>query len=112
MSDVDSLSESDFRQARSRALFNRVVALLSGQRRELLAYDQVREKLHLGGPVYRGVQVVPVNKIAGSVDRYRDFDNLFLPTQSRTQDRWHRVNRAWYQDINLPPVLLLRRSAT
>jgi hypothetical protein len=108
MSNVDALSESDFRQARSRALFNRVVALLSGQRRELLAYDEVREKLHLGGPVYRGVQTVPVDKIAGSVDRYRDFDNLFLPTQSRTQDRWHRINRAWYQDISLPPVLLYK----
>ncbi len=108
MNDVDSLSDSDFRQARARALFNRILALLSGQRRELLAYDQVREKLHLGGPVYRGVQTVRVDKIVGSVDRYRDFDNLFLPTQSRTQDRWHRVNRAWYQDISLPPVLLYK----
>lgn len=108
MTDIDSLSDSDFRQARARALFNRILALLSGQRRELLAYDQVREKLHLGGPVYRGVQTVRVDKIVGSVDRYRDFDNLFLPTQSRTQDRWHRVNRAWYQDISLPPVLLYK----
>ncbi len=106
MSDVDSLSEGDFRRARRQAFFNRVLAAISGHPHSLLAFDQVREKLHLGGPVYRGVQAVRLDKIVGSVDRYRDFDGQFLPAQSRTMDRWDRVNRAWYQDINLPPILL------
>lgn len=98
----------DFRRARLQSFFNMVRAALSGRRQRLLAFDEVREKLHLGGPVYRGLQSVPLDKIVGSVNRYRDFDRLFLPTQSHTEDRWRRINRAWYEEINLPPVMLYK----
>lgn len=108
MTNLSSMSEADFSAARVRAFFLRVLAALSGHSRDLLAFDDVRESLHLGGPVYRGVRPVPIDQIVGSVDRYRDFDRLFLPTQSRTFDRWTRINRAWYQDISLPPVLLYK----
>lgn len=108
MNGLDSRSEADFSIARGRAFFNKLLTALSGHPRQLLIYDEVREKLRLGGPVYRGVQPVPVEKIIGSVNRYRDFDRLFLPTQSHTRDRWRRINRAWYQDISLPPVLLYK----
>ena len=108
MKNFESLSAADFQSARAKAFFQGVLSTLSGHPRRLLAFDDVREKLHLGGPVYRGVETVPLNKIVGSLNRYRDFDSLFLPTQSHTQDRWHRINRAWYQDISLPPVLLYK----
>jgi hypothetical protein len=103
---LDSMSDADFRGARARAFFLRIVGALSGHSRALLAFDSVRESLHLGGPVFRGVRPVRIDRIIGSVDRYRDFDRIFLPTQSRTADRWQRINRAWYQEVNLPPVLL------
>jgi hypothetical protein len=108
MKNLESLSAGDFQAARAKATLQRILASLSGHSRDLMAFDEVREKLHLGGPVYRGVQSVPLSKIVGSVNRYQDFDRLFLPTQSHTQDRWHRINRAWYQDISLPPVLLYK----
>ncbi len=100
--------QADFMTARARAFFRSVLAALSGHPSRLLAFEEVREALHLGGPVYKGVQVVPLDKVVGSVDRYRDFDRLFLPTQSHTQDRWRRVNRAWYHDHSLPPVVLYK----
>lgn len=108
MTDLDSLADADFRAARIRSFFLHVLSALSGESRDLLAFDDVRESLHLGGPVYRGVQPVPLRQIVGSVNRYRDFDRLFLPTQSRTIDRWTRINRAWYKDASLPPVLLYK----
>jgi hypothetical protein len=108
MSVLDQRSLLDFERARFRGFFNQVLAVLSGHSRRLLAYDEVRQKLHLGGPVYQGIQAVLIEKIIGSVNRYHDFDRLFLPTQTFTQDRWRRVNRAWYQDISLPPVLLYK----
>ena len=98
----------DFQRARARSFLNLVRSALSGHPRRLLAFDQVREKLHLGGPLYRGVQSVALAQIIGSVDRYRDFDRRFLPTQSHTEDRWRRISRAWYEDVNLPPVLLYK----
>jgi hypothetical protein len=101
-------SAFDFRRARLHSFFNQVRGALSGQPRRLLAFDEVREKLHLGGPVYRGLQTVPLDRIIGSVNRYRDFDRLFLPTQSHTEDRWRRINRAWYEEVDLPPVMLYK----
>jgi hypothetical protein len=108
MNEATDPSGANFRRARFRSFLHAVRSALSGHSRELLAFDEVREKLRLGGPVYRGVQAVPVDRILGSVNRYRDFDRLFLPTQSHTADRWRKVNRAWYQDISLPPVQLYK----
>jgi len=108
MSEFDSRIASDFDAALVKSFFERLAAALSGHAHRLLAFEEVRERLHLGGPLYRGVQAVPLEKIIGSVDRYRDFDRHFLPTQARTADRWRRINRAWYEDVSLPPVLLYK----
>jgi len=104
----DARASMDFSRARLSGLMNQVLEVLSGQSRQLLEYEQVREKLHLGGPVYRGVQAVPLDKIIGSVDRYQDFDWMFNPTQTHTRSRWYSVNKAWYKDVSLPPVLLYK----
>lgn len=101
-------TQADFTAARVKALFRTVVAYLTGQRNDLLAFEAVREKLRIGGPIYRGVRTVPIAQIIGSVDRYRDFDRVFLPKQDFMSDRWRRVNRAWYQDVSLPPILLYK----
>ncbi len=57
------------------------------------------------------MQTVPISQIIGSVDRYRDFDRAFLPRQDFMAERWQKVSRAWYQDINLPPILLYKVGA-
>ncbi|MGH2523519.1 MAG: DUF4032 domain-containing protein [Anaerolineales bacterium] len=102
----DWRARADFNAARTKALFRALLAYLTGKHNSLLVYDQVREKLRIGGPIYRGVQTVRLDQIVGSVNRYRDFDRAFLPTQTHTSDRWQRISRAWYADVNLPPVLL------
>ena len=99
---------SDFQRARFKSFLNGVMAALSGQQNALLSYDEVKEKLHVGGPIYRGVQTVPIDKISGSLNRYHDFDRAFLPKQDQLADRWQRVNRAWYEDVSLPPVVLYK----
>lgn len=99
---------ADFNTARLKAFFRSVVAFLLNQPNQLLSYDAVREKLRVGGPIYRGLRTVPVKNIVGSVNRYRDFDRAFLPTQTFTADRWIQINRAFYLDVSLPPVLLYK----
>lgn len=105
---TDMRSQADFAAARTKASFRQLLAFLTGRRNDLLSFDQVREKLRLGGPIYRGVQTVRVDHVVGSVNRYRDFDRAFLPRQDFTASRWQRVNRAWYEDVSLPPVLLYK----
>ncbi|MGC8857145.1 MAG: transcriptional regulator, partial [Anaerolineae bacterium] len=99
---------ADYSRARFKAFLNRVKAVLSGQPTTLLSYDQIKEKLHIGGPIYRGIQTVRIDQIVGSLNRYHQFDRAFLPTQDETAPRWQRVNLAFYQDIDLPPVVLYK----
>ncbi len=100
--------DSDYSTARTKALFNSVLARLAGRPNRLLSYDEIKDKLHLGGSVYGGIRTVPVKSIIGSVDRYRDFDRVFLPSQPFTGERWKAINRAFYRDEALPPVKLYR----
>jgi hypothetical protein len=109
MSDTFSeQSRNDFQRARFRSFINRIWDFLSGQRTTLLSYDDIKEKLRIGGPIYRGVQTVRVEQIAGSLNRYQEFDRVFLPASDSLADRWQSVNRAFYQEISLPPVVLYK----
>jgi hypothetical protein len=107
----DQLSErtrSDFSRARFKAFLNRVWSALSGRPANLLSYDEIKEKLHIGGPIYRGVQTVRMEQIIGSLNRYHQFDRAFLPIQDETASRWQSVDRAFYEDIYLPPIVLYK----
>jgi hypothetical protein len=101
-------ARADFQRARLKAFVNQLWGTLSGQPTKLLSYDEVKEKLRIGGPIYRGVQTVRVDQIAGSLNRYHEFDRVFLPASDKLADRWQRVNRAFYQEISLPPVVLYK----
>ena len=96
----------DYGRVRRRVWFRDVLAKLAGRSNQLLSYAAVKQTLQLGGPIYRGVKTVPVDQIIGSVDRYRDFDNVFLPRQDSTADRWKSIARAFYSEVDLPPVRL------
>jgi hypothetical protein len=107
----DSFSEqsrSDFQRALFKAFMNRVWDSLSGRRTTLLSYDDIKEKLRIGGPIYRGMQTVRVDQIAGSLNRYHEFDRVFLPASDKLASRWQNVNRAFYEEVSLPPVVLYK----
>jgi hypothetical protein len=107
-SHLNEQAHADFQRARFKAFKNRVWATLSGQPSTLLSYDEIKEKLHIGGPIYRGVKTVRVDQIAGSLNRYHEFDRVFLPASDKLAARWTSVNRAFYQEISLPPVVLYK----
>lgn len=98
--------QSDFSRARSRNFLREIWTLLANQKNTLLSYDEVKEKLRLGGPIHRGIRTVEIARIVGSVNRYRDFDRAFLPAHNRIADRWQRIDRAFYEEVSLPPVVL------
>jgi hypothetical protein len=103
-----STVKSDFARARFKAFLKRVRNLLAGGSQTLLSYDEIKEKLRIGGPIYRGIQTVPLDKIAGSLNRYEQFDRAFMPLQDWLARRWENVDRAFYQDVSLPPVVLYK----
>ncbi|MBK6647855.1 MAG: hypothetical protein IPG44_19270 [Anaerolineales bacterium] len=106
--ELDSLVRADFSRARFKSFINSVFAVLSGKRNNLLSYDDIKEKLKIGGPIYRGVKTVRVNQVAGSLNRYHEFDRAFLPKEDQLAGRWQKVDRAFYEDVHLPPVVLYK----
>lgn len=107
-SQFDAIYDQDFREARNRAWLNGIRARVTGRSNRLLSFDEVRDRLHLGGPIYRGRQTVPVMSIVGSVNRYRDFDRAFMPKEGASPWRWKAINRAFYRYQDLPPVQLYK----
>ncbi|MCC7117737.1 MAG: hypothetical protein IT310_04360 [Anaerolineales bacterium] len=105
---LHSRAKADFSKARFKAFINQIKSVVSGKRTTLLSYDEIKEKLHIGGPVYRGIQTIRVDQIAGSLNRYHEFDDVFLPKEDALGKRWESVDRAFYQDVNLPPIVLYK----
>lgn len=95
-----------FQNARRQAFIQELMGLMRGQSAELLSFDDIKARLRLREESYKGLQNVPVDKIVGSVGRYRDFTSNFLPRGSTSRDRWSRV----YAQVNslegTPPVEL------
>ncbi len=106
--DLNQRVRSDFSRARFKAFLNRVRSVVSGRPTTLLSYDDVKAHLHIGGPIYRGVRTVRVDEIVGSLNRYHQFDRAFLPVEDRIAQRWQSVDRAFYKEISLPPVVLYK----
>ena len=52
----------------------------------------------------RGIEAVPVDKIVGSVGRYKDFNRKFRLKRDRPSERFKRVLEAFKKQIALPPV--------
>ncbi|HEY60347.1 MAG TPA: hypothetical protein G4N92_06650 [Anaerolineae bacterium] len=51
-----------------------------------------------------GLKEIPIEKVIGSVNRYYDFDDAFLPRQTHTRGRWENIDKAFLCDVTLPPV--------
>lgn len=105
---VEERVRSDFERARHKAFFNELASFFSRRSNRLLSYHEVRSRFKPEGESYRGMQEVPIRQIVGSLDRFRDFDREFLPRHSHSAGRWQNVDRAFHQDIRLPPVQLYK----
>jgi hypothetical protein len=105
---MDEQVNSDFDRARQKALFRELLSVFRRESNQLIPYHEVRKRVAPEAESYRGIQVVPVAQIVGSVDRFQDFDRAFLPRQRHTAGRWKNIDRAYYQDVRLPPIQLYK----
>src|SRR3954451_2422104 len=101
-------AQADFDRARRKAFIHELASTMRGTPNWLLSFEDVQRTLPMQGQYYQGMQQVPLSEIVGSVDRYRDFDRRFLPTQSFTRPRWESVDIANITDVPLPPVQLYK----
>ena len=104
----DNQTQQDFERARNKAFFNDLLAVIRRRENKLIPFHEIRKRLNPEGESYRGFQEVPVSKIVGSMDRYQDFDRAFLPRRKFSGGRWRNIDRAYYQDVRLPPIQLYK----
>jgi hypothetical protein len=105
---IQQMANQDYERALYKAAWRKILTRLRGESNELLPFEQVREQLPFRGQRYIGMHEVPIDKIVGSMGRYRDFDRAFLPRQKRTRGRWINIDKAHYTDVILPPVELYK----
>jgi hypothetical protein len=104
-------AQHDFARARRARLLSDVSRRL---RREpddvglILPFEEVVEALGRTGQVDRGLQVVQLDMIVGTVDRAVDFDRGFRPTSARLRSRWERIAAAQRRGEALPPISLFQ----
>jgi hypothetical protein len=106
--DLNEQVDADFTRARRRA---RRRALVARIRREhasnrLLSFEELRRELVANNRLHRGMRVVEVDEIVGSVGRWDDFDRSFLPARTSIGERWKRIDRAFHRAEDLPPIEL------
>jgi hypothetical protein len=107
---VDEQVDKDFHRALRRASLHRWRdrVLRRSANGHVLSFEEARGALTRWSQVYRGMKIVEVEKIVGSVGRCRDFDESFLPVKVNMSQRWGRVDRAYHQGVELPAVSLYK----
>ena len=97
----------DYARARRRAFAAGLWAWVRRRCASLCSFDEARWELGAENRRYVGAKTVDVSQIVGSVGRWRDFDRGFMPTRASEQ-RWKRVDLAFREGLNLPPVVLYK----
>lgn len=105
---ANSRRGTDFERARRKATWRDWASWLSGRSNNLSLLHQARQAVLVTGQSFYGVQTVPLDRITGTMGRTTEFDRAFFPRQHRSQERWLRVNRAYYGEAVLPPVDLIK----
>lgn len=104
----DMEARERFRRSVNQAQIADLLALVTGADTDLISYEEVASRLRARQQIEMGTQMVPLEKIVGSVGRYKDFTRTFLPRAGVNQDRWLRVDSVVNSMEGMPPVDLFK----
>ncbi len=102
-------ARNTFDKARRKAVRSEVNSKIRGKTNRLIPFEEIRSELRQQNATYRGVQMIPIDDIVGSVGRYNDFTKEFLPLSDAMAGRWITV-QSLTSDVGWPPVELYKVS--
>lgn len=105
---ITQLAQRDFERAIRKAIWRDWFSWLTHKDNNLWSLEQLGPQPPDLPTHYLGLHSVPLEKIVGSERCCLDFDRSFLPRQLRLRERWVRIDQAYYEQITLPPVELLK----
>lgn len=97
-------SQRNFARARMAAFWEEFRALMTGKSIDLLRFEEVKHALRLRDERYLGLQEIPLEKVVGSVGRYRDFTRSFLPRTNAIRTRWQKLDALARGPQGFPPI--------
>lgn len=97
-----------YKQFLTKAQLADLLSRMTGSEGDLVSYDMVAKHLNARQQIERGIQMVPLDQIVGSVGRYRDFTRSFLPRAGANAERWTRLDAAMNALEGFPPVELFK----
>lgn len=98
------LAQRHFEKAQRQAMLEDLINLVTHRERFPVAYQEIRRGLRDFAEIDRGIQMIPLDKIVGSVGRYRDFTRSFLPRRGDVKERWKRLDMALERLETWPPI--------
>lgn len=101
---ADLITDDRYPQQLRKAFFADVLAILRKHRNDLLSFEEARKALRATQQLPPTTETIPVDKIVGSVGRYKDFTRAFLPRAGASADRWRRLDRALERLETIPPI--------
>ena len=94
-----------FQNAKRKLFWDNIFSLVRGRSPDLLSFEEVQSTLRAWQQVEgRQAESIPLEKIVGSVGRYRDFTREFLPRETINESRWRAVDAAMHSPAGLPPI--------
>ncbi len=100
----ERMAALDFDQALKKGFMRAILNRLTQKQSGLVSFEELRRKLDIQNQRDMGMQEIEIEKIIGSLNRYQDFDDSFLPRQTYTRRRWENIDRVYLQGEYLPPV--------
>jgi hypothetical protein len=97
-------SSAHYEEQRRKAFFSDVLAILRKRHNDLLSYEATRAALEATQQLPPRLETIRVDRIVGSVGRYKDFTRAFLPRSGADPTRWQKLDAALDRLETLPPV--------
>jgi len=97
-----------YRREINKAQMSDLLSKISGDNTDLVKFDEVAKRLRARQKIEMGTEMVPLDKIVGSVGRYKDFTRQFLPRSGANKARWTNIDAAMNGLEGLPAVELYK----
>jgi hypothetical protein len=104
-------AQSDFARARRSQMMSELARRLRFEPDDvgyILPFEEVVDALGRVAEHDLGLQTILLDSIVGTVDRTRDFDRDFRPTNPRLRARWQRIAEAQRRGEAFPPISVYR----
>jgi hypothetical protein len=97
-----------FTKAHRLSILQRLWSKIRRRPNHLLDLAQIHKNFKLTNAHYKGIEIVPIDRIIGSEGRSKDFDANFYPVSEHNRERWTRIAAARLMHVVLPAPELIK----